>query len=288
MNMLRRLLAAILPDRVKTVLLNLVELFKEQTFRPYVIKKSVEGVTFNFLVSDLTAKRWYDNEAEWPEMKFLMERLVRPRDIIFECGGHHGCTALFLALCVGEGGKVVTFEPSRKNASVIEANVRLNGLNNVAVEQKAVGSRAGTAVVIDASNTVVAQSHRAGSARPGDCEGGLPRRRMEVETVSLDGYARGHNLYPTLLKIDVEGYEVEVLKGAGDLLGRTPKLAIEIHSPADLARYGTSVAEILSLLDLERYHCWIQWDHFEMPVVFDGSQTITKHVHLYAIPRAGA
>ena len=286
--MLRRLLAAILPDRAKAILVNLVEFFREHTFRPYVIRKTVAGVTFNLLVSDSTAKRWYDNTAEWPEMNFLKAHLILPGDIVFECGGHHGCTALFLAACVGAEGKVVTFEPGLGNASVIETNVRLNGVNNIVVEQKAVGAGPGKSLVLGVASTCVAPSRQTGSLFQENRHAPQLRGRQEVDLVSLDDYAKEHNLYPTLIKIDVEGYELEVLKGARHLLARRPKLAIEIHSPSDLARYGASAADLFKLLDLDRYECWIQRDELDTPTVFDGSQPIDARVHLYAVPRADA
>jgi FkbM family methyltransferase len=277
--MLRKLLAAVLPDRVKAAAWNLLEFFREHVFRPYVIRKNIDGVAFNLLIPDPTAQRWYDNDVEWPEMRFIKERLAKPGDVVFECGGHQGCTALFLAACVGAGGKVVTFEPGRENASVIETNVRLNGVNNIIVEQKAVGAGSGKGLVLGLANTCVASSHRQETH---------PRGRQEVDLVPLDDYAKEHNLYPTLIKIDVEGYEMEVLKGARQLLERRPKLAIEIHSPSDLARYGASAVELLKLLDLDRYECWIQRYHFDTPTAFDVSQPIDTRVHLYAVPRADA
>lgn len=286
--MFRRLLAAVLPDRVKTTVWNLREFLRERVFRPYVIRKNIDGVVFNLLIPDPTAQRWYDNDAEWEEMRFIKERLAKPGDVVFECGGHQGCTALFLAACVGAGGKVVTFEPGRKNASVIETNVRLNGASNIVVEQKAVGAGPGKGLVLGVASMCVAPSHRTTGLSRENRHAAPPRGRQEVDLVPLDDYAREHNLYPTLIKIDVEGYEMEVLKGARHLLERRPKLAIEIHSPSDLARYGASAAELLKLLDLNRYECWIQRDHFATPAAFDGSQPIDARVHLYAVPRADA
>ena len=277
--MLRRLLASVFPDRLKTAAWNLREFIRERAFQPYVIRKNIEGVAFNLLIPDTTAQRWYDNDVEWMEMRFIKERLAKPGDVVFECGGHQGCTALFLAACVGAGGKVVTFEPGRENASVIEANVRLNGVNNIMVEQKAVGAGSGKGLVLGVASMCVAPSHRHETHSRG---------RQEVDLVPLDDYAKEHNLYPTLIKIDVEGYEMEVLKGARHLLERRPKLAIEIHSPSDLARYGASAADLLKLLDLDRYECWIQRGHFDTPATFDGSQPIDTRVHLYAVPRADA
>ncbi|MEQ8753394.1 MAG: FkbM family methyltransferase [Coleofasciculus sp. G1-WW12-02] len=107
----------------------------------------------------------------------------------------------------------------------------------------------------------------------------------EVEIVSLDSYVQQHNIMPTVLKIDVEGYETEVLKGAKNILKSAPKLEIEIHTEV-LSRQNTSVQEILKLIDVSRYQCWIQWDEFEAPIEFDPKQEIPKRVHLFAIPRS--
>jgi FkbM family methyltransferase len=273
--MLRKLLGAVLPDRAKVAVSNLLADFKERTFRPYVIRKSIDGVAFDLLIADQCGQQWYDIDAEWPELRFIRERLAQPGDVVFECGGHQGCSALFLAACIGAAGRVITFEPNRKNASAIETSVRLNGVNTVTVEHKAVGAGAGK-VLFGMTSLCVAPSQRHDTHLRG---------RQEVDLVPLDDYAQEHNLHPSLIKIDVEGYEVEVLKGARQLLKRRPKLAIEIHSPSDLGRYGATAAELLALLDLNRYECWIQRDEFDTPVAFDGSQAIDTRVHLYAVPR---
>ena len=60
-------------------------------------------------------------------------------------------------------------------------------------------------------------------------------RLIEVPMVSLDDYARTQSLYPDLIKIDVEGFEVEVLKGARICLEKARYVILEVHSD-ELAR----------------------------------------------------
>jgi hypothetical protein len=98
----------------------------------------------------------------------------------------------------------------------------------------------------------------------------------------LDEYKQ---LNPTFLKIDVEGFEVQVLQGAKQVLSTRPKLAIEIHTDI-LSKYGTNVQDLLRLIDLENYKLWIQWEDGKVPEEYDLRTPIEKRVHLFGIPLA--
>ena len=239
------------------------------SFTPYVKRKNVEGVEFDFVIGDAEGRSWYDvdcTDPDWPEMRFMRDRLVRPGDVVFECGGHHGCTAILLARWVGPLGRVVTFEPHPGNAAIIRRNIELNAIANVTLRENAVGDKRGRIAMGNVSNSAV--------VRPS-----FFRRSIEVEAVRLDDFAHEN---PTLLKIDVEGFEVAVLKGATEILKRRPKLAIEIHTE-ELARYGATVGDVFACLDLEGYDRWVQWDDDAEPVPYDGSP-ITSRVHFFAVP----
>ena len=74
--------------------------------------------------------------------------------------------------------------------------------------------------------------------------------------VTLDDYL---HLKPTLIKIDVEGADILVLRGARSLLKTRPKLAIEIHRDS-YSKYGTRLEELFELIDFSEYDCWVQWE----------------------------
>jgi hypothetical protein len=119
----------------------------------------------------------------------------------------------------------------------------VNSLQNVTVHQTAVGDCVGKIALPQDSN-----------------EGGVLTVKtdtptIDVELLPLDLLALQHG-FPNLLKIDVEGFEDRVLKGAKEILKRRPKIAIEVHVDW-VARYGSSVREVLDLLDLESYHVWV-------------------------------
>jgi FkbM family methyltransferase len=239
-------------------------------FAPYIKRKNVEGVEFDFLIGDAEGRSWYDVDAtdpDWPEMRFMRDRMVRPGDVILECGGHHGCTALLMSRWVGPQGRIVTFEPHPRNVEILQRNLELNGIANVTVRQNAVGADHGKVAITDASNSAV-RRHR------------FALNAVEADVVTLDDFAQER---PTLVKIDVEGYEVDVLKGAAAVLKARPKLAIEIHAE-ELAKYRTSVDELFGQLDLAGYAQWVQWDEASDPMPYDGTRPITTRVHFFAIP----
>lgn len=244
--------------------------FKEKKFRPYIKKKNVEGVVFDFWIGDSIGQEWYDldcSDPEWPELRFIKNYLIKQGDVILECGAHHGCTTVVLANWVGYKGKVVAFEPVPKNADIIKKNIEINNIKNVLIERKAVGSREGRILITGESNSSVT-NYKVGGTK--------------VDMTYLDKYSY---LNPSILKIDVEGFEVEVLKGAKNILKTKPKLAIEIHTPV-LKKYNSSIEDLFDLIDIEMYTVWVQWQEYEDPGIYNFIDTISDRIHLFAIPNS--
>ena len=259
-----------LPESLKVPLRRVVSFFSTRHFKPYIKKKNVEGIVFDFWIGDLDSRNWYDlhcQDPQWLEMRFIRDKMIQPGDIVLESGAHHGCTTIVLSRWVGENGKVIAFEPVPANASIIRKNIELNQIKNVWLESKAVGATSGHKVKISGNSN---SSVRAlGQGR-------------EVDLTCLDQY---EYLNPTFLKVDVEGFEVEVLKGAQRILRKRPKLAIEVH-PEALPGYGTSVQELLSLINLASYEWWVQWDDDQYPQPYNLTTLTTKRAHLFGIPKS--
>lgn len=236
-------------------------------FKPHVIKKSMEGVVFDFLIGDRVGRDWYERECInnpiWLEMRFIKDHLIEQGDVVLECGGHHGCSAILLSNWVGVGGKVVTFEPFPANCDILERNIKLNGLKNVNLQRKAVGAECGIITISGSSFSINSSG-----------------KGVEVNMTCLDEY---EHLNPTFLKIDVEGFEMQVLQGAKKILSKRPKLAIEIHTEF-LSRYGASVNDLLRLINVENYKVWIQWKDDQQPEEYDMRAPIENRVHLFCIP----
>jgi FkbM family methyltransferase len=263
----------------------ITQAIKQQKINEYTIKKHFEDISFDFVIGDSEGQQWYDstpqNQVEplTPEFSFV-KQMIKPGDIAFECGTHHGLTAMLLSKWVGTEGKIVTFEINPHNAAIARQNIELNNIKNIILEEKGLGSHKSSQKIFNKSNSSVTPANRISFGWLKNFIYGT----NEVGIITLDDYVATQSTSPTFLKIDVEGYESEVLKGATKILKTLPKLEIEIHTEI-LSRYNTSVKEIFELINIESYQTWVQWSDEEEPQPFDLQQEIDRRVHLFAIPK---
>jgi FkbM family methyltransferase len=146
-----------------------------------------------------------------------------PQDAVFVDAGANIGTQTVYALRTGHFGRAIAFEPEPRNAQLLAMNVVANGLSDRAVVVgKALGEQAGTAVMhLHPRNK---GAHAIGVAPSVD---GLDS--VEVPMVRLDVALADAGIRPEqigLIWVDAEGYEPEIVRGLGHLLGRVP-LAIE-------------------------------------------------------------
>lgn len=263
----------------------ITQAIKQQKIKKYIIKKQFEDISLDFVIGDSEGQHWYDStpqnlvEPLSPEFSFI-KQLTKSGDIVFECGTHHGLTAMLLSKWIGTEGKVVTFEINQQNAAIARQNIELNNINNVILEEQGLGSHKSCQKIFNKSNSSVTPDNMISLGWLKNFIYGT----NEVEITTLDDYVATQSTLPTFLKIDVEGYESEVLKGATEVLKTLPKLEIEIHTEI-LSRYNTSVKEIFELINIESYQTWVQWGDEEEPQPFNLQSEIDRRVHLFAIPK---
>jgi FkbM family methyltransferase len=239
---LRSLVGSIAPAPVKRLARTMMVWKRRAQFRPYVMSKSVRGDNFPFYIGDATAQAWYGGgNNRSPELGFIRDQMLAHGDLVFDVGSHHG---LFAVAMARRSACVVAIEPNPHNLAILRRNVGLNQLENVRVRPVAVGDRAGHIKLRQESlDGGVLFANREGLAT------------TDVQVMPLDILAAEHG-FPQLIKIDVEGFECQALRGAAQILSRLPKIAIEVHV-SWIARYGSSVKELLDLLHLERYSVWV-------------------------------
>ena len=227
----------------------------------------MDGELFRFYVGDWIGELWYKGGWDQAEIGYLRDRLVQPGDVVFECGAHHGELTIHLSRWVGEQGKVIAFEPVPHNMAAVRKQVELNDLKNVTLVNAAVGRERGRVRITNDSNAEVA-----GRRGPG----------IEVEMVRLDDYVQ---MKPTMLKIDVEGYEAELLKGAQEVMRLYPRISLEMH-PLSFELYGTSVEEVLALVKAESYQWKMHYSGEREISDYQGGK-IERRMHLFGLPKAG-
>ena len=218
--------------------------FKKLTFRPTIIDREIAGERIRFLLGDLFGEAAYGLEhTEWPELNWIKEHCIKPGDVVIDCGANHGFSTVLFAKWVGPAGRVYAFEPSSHNMALLKENLRLNGITNVICHQVAVGAASGTVSISSHPNASVVLDARADHSLE------------KVSLVRLDDVLEGET--PNFLKLDVEGFEHEALKGAARILACAPRLDLELHigSYEDKAK---ELRQVFNTILLERYSLYIQ------------------------------
>jgi FkbM family methyltransferase len=212
-------------------------------FVPHTTRIEMVGECFDFHVGDNAGQKWYVEPAnrDWPEMRFIRDRLLRPSDLVVDCGCHHGVTTLLFSRWLNRRGRVIAFDANPANALIAQKNIMLNRCENAEIHFSAVGNANGFTAIIPQSNARVERTKRAGTIR--------------VPMTRLDDFLGSQG--PDLIKMDVEGHEIEVLRGASALLAcRRTRLAIEVHASL-LRRSGDSAEAIFEILRPDDYQFWI-------------------------------
>jgi FkbM family methyltransferase len=150
----------------------------------------------------------------------VVARELRPGTVFFDVGANVGFYTLLGARYVGPAGLVVAFEPVTEFADNLDANIAANGFVNVRVHRVGIGARAGEAVVVRRTVSTGAQL----TTSPGETG-------ERVNVISLDQeIERGTIPLPDVIKIDVEGAEVDVVESLRNTLREHGPIVIcEMH-----------------------------------------------------------
>jgi FkbM family methyltransferase len=193
------------------------------------------GYRVRFFPSSVSSYAWVYPDHVTPEEAFVA-RTLQPGQTYVDVGANVGLLALRASSVVGSAGSVVAVEAHPRTAAFLRQNVALNGFTNVEVESVAVGETRGTVSFSD---------------RHSDDQNGVDPTRhagLEVPVVPLDELLPESRIpHVHLLKIDVEGFELQALRGASALLRRVDCILIET-STSHCAVYGYEVREVYDLL----------------------------------------
>lgn len=160
-----------------------------------------------------------------PMIEALLLSCLHPGDVFYDIGAHIGLFSLLAARVVGKSGSVFAFEADSDNVERIKEHASRNGLDQIQVIPCAVWSNPG----LLSFERVSAGSSRNQGAVTTDASM-HNENTIEVEAVSLDSFVREH-IPPTLIKIDVEGGEAEVLGGGKETFRlNAPLLICEVHN----------------------------------------------------------
>lgn len=175
-----------------------------------------------------------------PEESHWIEGLLRPGMTFVDVGANFGHYMLLAARFVGPRGQVFAFEPSPVCAGQLEAIVRENALAQIRFERAALGSEPGQLDLVLENPGLHSPSFLATSGAA----------TYSVPVLTLDEYASRTGLdHIDVMKIDVEGFEPNVIEGAAELIkhGRIDHILCELND-IWLARNGSSAHDLERLI----------------------------------------
>lgn len=156
---------------------------------------------------------------------FLSQKILHGQTI-FDIGANKGQTALVLKSCVGEKGKVVSFEPVPNEYDSLCTNIEINQINNIIPVKVALSDSAGEAIF--EYNTAKPTMGKLSSVEPSYVVANTTS--FQVQTDTIDKLVETGQYIPDVIKIDVEGAGAAVLRGARKTLKiLSPSVFIELH-----------------------------------------------------------
>lgn len=168
----------------------------------------------------------YVDEVYEPEVFKFLKQAIGHDDVIFDVGAYIGIYSIILSRYLGENGKIFAFEPAPGAVDLLTEHLKLNDVREkVEVLPYGVGSEYGRGRLLARCEHI---QNSFSSASTGD---NAEADTVEVQVVSLDGFCKERSIHPTWVKVDTEGWELPVLRGAVNLFSenRDVRFVVEMH-----------------------------------------------------------
>jgi FkbM family methyltransferase len=203
---------------------------------------------------------WYAKGGVEQQSLALVEALLREGDTFVDCGANVGTFSLCAAMRVGPGGRVIAFEPDPRTRPLLVENMARHQVSDrVSVRSEALGAEPGRLMFNQYANDVVSGFLESPSVfTPGEVVD-----RAEIEVIPLDTALVDA---VDLVKIDVEGFEIEVLDGAVEVLERSPRASLIIElNPATMRSAGRRPDALIERFAGDRWSLWLADDRAADP-----------------------
>ena len=185
---------------------------------------------------------WYYGAKRERNTIKVFQSWIKPHQYVLEIGAHIGYFSTFYAYLVGSQGKVDVFEPSEKNAKYLNKNIKLlpeNLQKIITVINKVAGDIDGFLdffidPISGQNNSFIANFEGFLANREQSAEKTAEVIKDCVEVIRLDTYFKKKNHLPDFVKIDVEGFEWNVIQGFAETIEKAnPDFMIEIQADSE-------------------------------------------------------
>jgi len=204
-------------------------------------------------------------------LTYIVRNTISHNSCVLDVGANIGVTSVLFA-GAATSGQIHSFEPSPTAFPLLQATIRANHLTNVTPHQLACGAQKGQLTFFDNPDSASA-SHLAVADRA------LGRSNTTVDVTTLDDFVQEHAIERLdLVKIDVEGLELDVLTGASDVLSQLkPGVFLEFNS-FTLIAYGNQNPRFVLETLLERFPHVYRFENGK-PCEIRGEDSVLTFIH---------
>jgi len=210
-------------------------------FRPRQVKFQLRPkLSFKVLTEANEAFMYFKEDVAMTEEMDAFLQNIEGKKCFLDVGALYGVFSMAF-LTRNPDARVISFEPSTHCRSIIERHIKINKLNGWHPEFMALGHETKNVSMMEEWHHFVV--HGASGAS----------KSMEVPMTKLDDYVKYNSIIPDIIKIDVEGYEQNVLLGASEVIEKfKPVIFLELHGEWIL-RHGYSHKDVVSFLTSRGY-----------------------------------
>lgn len=202
-------------------------IFISKSFKLYLDPKDLSGPSFDVMYDKSAAFYRYEEDLKADLLQYL-----KTGGVFFDVGGNIGVISFFVKKFYPKS-PIVIFEPGEIASKCLKKTIEVNNLKDVTLVTKGVSDRSGVAeFFLDPRST-------GGSSLIKHHENKTNKKSESIELISLDDYIKEVNVIPSLVKIDVEGAENLVIRGARNLIkNHMPNFIIECDNANILENIG--------------------------------------------------
>lgn len=239
--------------------------FRLRSIRWFFVKRGAKTIDYQYndkiklkLFTDRELSRLiYCNQFEKDEFQF-MDKYVKNGTVVYDIGANIGLHSLYLSTVIGDSGVCYAFEPVKSTYDSLNENVLLNGFKNIVSYNVALSDKEETLEMYKSKNGYDAWNSLGGFQKIGNNQYELEK----VVCIPLDSFLEKNPdvKKPDFLKIDTEGWEMNVLKGAHNFLkDNSPVLMME-YAQRNLNLTNTRQSDLHDYLTSLGYNLY-QYDY---------------------------
>lgn len=210
-----------------------------------MIVKTLHG--FNLFIDPIFDKgierRIYNYGTYEAGTLWCFDFFIKPGDVVIDAGANIGLTSIYASKLTGSKGVIYGFEPLNSTFEILCKNISINRIKNIVPSQIALSNYNGKGKIYPNIHI----NRGAASFNSNQVEQ-IP---IEVEVKTLNSWVKENNIFKIdFIKIDVEGSELELLKGASELFQHNPKPTICVEYSEEVSR-DNNINDLYNFLKIE-------------------------------------